>query len=165
MLCDRAALTKPCGNYGAADRSGESMSRTDGQNVGDRETANQQERASKWDMKAVACVSVCSCEIERRVLRVGSAWGWAGCVSYFCSRVWCLPWWHILPRVPIPPAFPAATDTPIEEGLHFQSVMVFTSVDPVTAQPSPHSYTYKQPVLMINSSISKSGWCEEGRGM
>lgn len=42
----------------------------------------------------------------------------------------------------IPPAIPPVRDTPQEEGLHFQSVVVFTSIDPVTAQLSPHSHTH-----------------------
>lgn len=42
----------------------------------------------------------------------------------------------------IPPAIPPATDTPQEKGLYFQSVVVFTSIDPVTAQLSPCTHTH-----------------------
>lgn len=46
-----------------------------------------------------------------------------------------------------PTTIPTATDTSQEEGLHFQSV-VFTSIDLVTAQLSPHSHSHTSSHLL-----------------
>lgn len=130
-VCDRAALTKPCGNTrGASERREERGCATDGQSAAalERQPANEHMRNDSGRMP------VCRRK-QRRSAKDGiRAELVVGCYSFDLGvRLALLA--HSSRRLMLPLS-PHITDTPQEEELHFQSVVLFTAIDPATAQLS-----------------------------